>query len=382
MLGLPRQNILACILTLTAVGALCHRCFGNAQGLQPHNRPGALYTMTNGAAGNSILAFHRTAEGTLIPAGMFSTGGRGTGAGLGNQGGVVLTHDNRWLFAVNAGSDQVSVFRVRRIGLVLTALVGSGGVQPISVTVHHDLVYVLNAGGAAKSKDGIAGFRLAPDGDLTAIAGSVRPLSAESTGPAQIGFSPDGNSLVVTEKGTNLIDVYAVGRDGRAGPPRSHQSAGKTPFGFSFGLRGQLFVSEAAGGATDASTVSSYKLTRSGTLTPISAAVPSTETAACWLVVTKNGRFAYTTNTGSASVTGLAIQPTGKLTLLEPDGQSGRTGARPIDMGLSVGGRFLYTLNAGDASISGFRVMRGDGSLKPLPGIGKLPSGLNGLAVR
>jgi 6-phosphogluconolactonase len=377
-----RQRLLTCILSLTAVGALCHRSFVSAQCQRPHNRPGAVYTMTNGASKNSVLAFHRTADGRLMPAGMFSTGGKGTGSGLGNQGGVVLTPDNHWLLVVNAGSNQVSVFRVRRTGLMLTDLAGSGGKRPISVTVHHNLVYVLNAGGAASSTDRIAGFRLGHHGKLKAIPGSIQPLSANSTGPAQIGFSPKGHALVVTEKGTNKIDVYAVSRDGQAGPPTSYPSSGKTPFGFSFGHKNRLFVSEATGGGADASTVSSYQLKRNGTLIPISKALPTTETAACWLVVSKDGRFAYTTNTGSASVTGLAISRKGELSLLQANGVSGKTGAGPIDMGFTVGGRFLYTLNAGDDSISCFRVKRGNGALTPQLGLDKLPDGLNGLAVR
>lgn len=338
---------------------------------------GAVYTMTNAVDGNEILAFSRASDGSLRPAGEYATGGLGTGAGLGNQNGVILSKDGRWLFVVNAGSNQVSVFAVRHTGLTLVDSIDSGGIQPVSVTADGDLLYVLNAG-----SDTISGFRVNRRGKLTPLPDSTRPLSGSGTAPAQIAFSPDGDLLVVTEKATNRIDVYVVGEDGLTTGPSVHASVGQTPFGFAFDPRGRLLVSEAAGGAFEASSVTSYEVTEGGGLQPISAAVPTTETAACWVVVTGNGRYAYTTNAGSGSLAGYTIGRDGGLSLLDPDGRSGVTGdgSTPIDMALSSNSRYLYTLNAGSDALSAFRV-DADGSLQALSGV-SLTDGTNGLAAR
>src|SRR5690606_8056467 len=146
-----------------------------------------------------------------------------------------------------------------------------------------------------------------------------------------------------------------------------YPSAGHTPFGFAFDKRGHLHVAEAAAGATDASSVSSYRLTDDGSLEAISAAVPTTETAACWLVVTEDGRSAFTTNTGSGTVSAFRIDPDGTLALRDEDGVAARTGAgsAPADAALSIGSRFLYTRNGGNGTISGFSV-NSDGTLTSL----------------
>jgi 6-phosphogluconolactonase (cycloisomerase 2 family) len=161
--------------------------------------PGAVYTLTNSAAGNAVLAFARAADGALTSQGSFATGGLGSGAGLGSQGAVVLSNDGRQLFAVNAGDSTVSLFDVQPDGLQLDATVASGGSHPISATVHGSLLYVLNA-------NGISGFTVGKH-SLTPLAGSARSLGAGSAGPAQIQFSTDGSLLVVTEKASNTIDT-------------------------------------------------------------------------------------------------------------------------------------------------------------------------------
>jgi len=339
---------------------------------------GAVFTMTNAVDGNEVLAYRRGSDGALTPAGVFSTGGLGTGGGLGNQGGLVLSQSGRLLFAVNAGSNQISVFAVRHGGLVLRDIIDSGGIRPVSIAVDHGLLYVLNAG-----SDNITGFYVTRRGKLKPLPGSTRPLSGSGTAPAQIEFSPKEHILVVTEKATNIIDTYQVNDDGLLDGPVVHTSAGATPFGFAFDQRGRLFVSEAAGGAPDGSSVSSYRVLENGGLDAISSAVPTTETAACWVVITRNGRFAYTTNTGSGSVSAYRISQDGSLELRDPDGRAGDTGAgsRPIDMALSRNSHFLYTLNAGNNTISAFHV-GSDGTLSALPGVTGLSAGANGLVAR
>lgn len=365
-------------LIVALVGGRASAQSTQAFGFLPFIPVGAVYTMSNAADRNAVLIFDRSFDGRLRAAGAVPTGGRGSGAGLGNQGGVVLSDDERWLLAVNAGSGDVSVFQVQRRGLRLVSRTSSGGTRPISVTIHRRLVYVLNAG-----SDNITGFTLSRQGALEPLAGSTRPLSGTAVDPAQIAFSPSGDLLVVTEKGTNQIVTYEVDRDGVAGTPHVQPSAGQTPFGFAFGHRDQLFVSEAFGGAADQSAVSSYEIDDDGGLETVSASVHTTETAACWVVVTPGGRFVYTTNTGSGSITGYEVGFDGELTILDADGRTGVTGAgsTPIDMALSRGGHFLYDLNSGTHTIGAFFVTH-TGALVRLAFTGGLPAAANGLAAR
>lgn len=347
---------------------------------QPHT-PGAVYVASNATDGNSVLVFSRSPWGKLAPAGSFPTGGTGTGTGLGNQGGLILSADAQWLFAVNAGSDEISAFEVRANGLRLADKVASGGKRPISLTLSRDILYVLNAGGGAGAEDNITAFTVTRRGKLLPLPSSTRPLSAANTGPAQVSFNSKGDVLIVTEKNTNNIDVFMIDRNGYASGPDVQPSSGATPFGFAFGKRDQLFVSEAFGGAADASALSSYQVRPNDELRPISSSVPTTETAACWTVVTNDGRFAYVTNTGSATISGYSIRFGGGLKLLQSDGQSATTGAGPIDAALSTNDQFLFTLNSGSNTITGFHV--GDeGNLTPVSMVPGLPAGANGLVAR
>ena len=344
---------------------------------------GAVYTMSNAAEGNSVLMFDRWLSGKLTPAGEFSTGGLGTGAGLGNQGAVIIDPANRWLFVVNAGSNDVSVFAIDEHGLTLVDREPSGGEQPVSLTYSHNLLYVLNAGGAVGTADSISGFNVTADGMLIPIPGSTQLLSDANTGPAQISFNADGDVLVVTEKATNLIDTFTVDVNGVAGPVNTHVSAGVTPFGFAIGKRDQVIVSEAAGGATDQSSMSSYQLGKDGGLSVISAAVGTTETAACWVVVSNDGRFSYTTNAGSNTISGYSIGFEGSLNLLDNNGITARTGRNsgPLDMVVSSDGRNLYTLNGNNDTIGVFRIKL-KGGLAAMKSHIRVPASANGLAIR
>src|SRR5438132_2818732 len=152
--------------------------------------PGAVYALTNQTSGNAVAVFARAADGTLTAAGTVATGGTGTGSGLGSQGALALSDNGRWLFAVNAGSNDVSIFRVSPAGLALTDRIPSGGVQPISLSVRGKLLYVLNGGGGGN----IAGFALDANGGATPIAGSSRALRWEAGRPAEGRFSRDGRS--------------------------------------------------------------------------------------------------------------------------------------------------------------------------------------------
>lgn len=372
-----RFRFLFSALALVLVGAATAQAQSDLEQRTLHRRfAGSVYTTTNATAGNAVLVFDRLADGRLVPLVSVPTGGVGTGGGLGNQGALVLARQERFLLAVNAGSNTLSVFAVRNRGLRLIDVEPSGGVRPVSVTVYGGTVYVLNAG-----SDTIAGFHLAWDGRLRPVPGSTRALSGADTGPAQIAFSPDGDVLMVTEKATNRIVTFPVDHEGLAGEALVQNSNGQTPFGFAFGKRGQVFVSEAFGGAPDASATSSYEVDDAGVLSTISASVGTNQTANCWVVVTPNGRYAYVTNTGSGTISGYRIGFGGELALLDDDGRTGVTGGGPIDLALSDSGRFLYSLVTGTNSIAAFRVHT-DGSLSALPFVAGIPAGANGLAAR
>jgi 6-phosphogluconolactonase len=348
---------------------------------------GAVYVMTNqtAPAGNAVTAFNRAVDGTLTPAGTFSTGGFGTGPEgpepqlpLRSQGALILSKDS-FLFAVNAGSNEISVFAVEPTGLTLVDKVDSGGVRPISLAANKDLLYVLNGGRTPN----ITGFKISRKGKLRPLHGSTRPLSSSDVDPAQVEFSPNGKVLVVTEKATNLIDTYTVGDDGLVSGPTLHVSNGMTPFGFEFKEPDLLIVSEAFGDAPNQGATSSYTVSTTGDLEVKSGSVPDFGTAACWVVVTAGGLYAYVSNTVSGSISGYTIGRNGKLRLLNRDGRTALTGdgSFPTDMALTNDSAFLYVLNGGNGTVSAFRV-ESDGSLTPLAGAGGLPFGAQGIAAR
>jgi 6-phosphogluconolactonase (cycloisomerase 2 family) len=359
-------------LFLTAVFLLSFAAgFTSPVAAAPENSIGAVYTLTNAATGNEVLAYDRSADGSLSFQGSHSTGGLGSGAGLGSQSAVILSKNNQWLFAVNAGSDEISVFAVNANGLELVDVVNSGGDLPVSLTNHKDWLYVLNAGGSGN----ISGFSIGQDGSLSSLGGSTQPVSNSGVGAApglaQISFSTDGRTLVVTEKTTNLIDTYQV-EDGLAGAPVSHPSSGAVPFGFAFDRQGHAIVSEASGA------VSSYEID-GNEFNLISPSVATNQVAACWIAISKNGKFAYTTNAGSGSVSSFRIGADGSLTRLNATAALTGAGSSPIDMAFSINGQYLYILAGGAHMISIFQ-MGADGSLAAA-GTVSVPVGVVGLAA-
>jgi 6-phosphogluconolactonase (cycloisomerase 2 family) len=333
---------------------------------------GRVYTSSNAPAGNELIVFTRDEQGRLEPMARAATGGQGSGAGLGSQGAVSLSSDGRFVFVVNAASHTVSTFSVRKRQVALVSVVDSGGLTPISVTESDGLVYVLNAGGSGN----VAGFRNV-GGELRPLPDGKRGLSAATgTNPAQVGFGADGDVLVVTEKATHRITGYAVRRDGTLGAPVATASAGLTPFGFAFDKRDHLIVSEAPGSAA-----SSYRVDeRTGAASVISASVPNTQAAACWVAVTPNGRYAYITNAGSSSVSSYRVAPGGSITLANAVAGMTGTGSSPADVAVSADGKHLYVRNGRSYTLSAFHV-RHDGSLGPRPVLEGLPTTAVGLAA-
>jgi 6-phosphogluconolactonase (cycloisomerase 2 family) len=234
------------------------------------------------------------------------------------------------------------------------------------------LLYVLNAG----VPNSVSGFTVDRHGKITPLEGSTRPLSAASTAPAQVGFSDDGEVVVVTERATNRIDTYLVGADGRLGAPLVHASAGATPFGFAVNRRDTLFVSEAGAGGG----ASSYRIAEDGSLEVGSSNVMTGQRAACWAVVTKNGRYGYVTNAGTGNISGFEIARGGTASLLDADGVTAVTGGNPTDAALSRSSRYLYVLVNALNEIAIFRIA-GDGSLEALPSLTGTSGALAGLAA-
>lgn len=345
-----RASVLAAAVTAATAALTLVASTGTAsahEGSAGRTSVGHVYEATNAAGGNGVTVFDRHPDGTLHPTVTVATGGLGAGASLHSQGGIA--RDGRILFVVNAGDDSVSALAATRHGLVLRDRISTGGDFPVSVTVRNGVGYVLNQG-----SDTIRGFRYDPDGRLHRLPDSTRALTPNSAGgttdAAQISFTPDGRSLVVTEKAANRIETFGVVR-GYAGNARPHASAGTTPYGFDFDRRGHLIVSEAATGSA-----SSYRVRPFDAVT---SALSDTQKAACWLVVA--GDRAFVVNAASTSISSYRIAPDGSLAL--EAAVAATTGAGPTDAAVSSDGRTL-SVRLGDGSLSSFQI-GADGGLTP-----------------
>jgi len=333
---------------------------------------GAVFVQTN-AAHNEVVAFACSTDGTLTPAGTFATGGAGNGeAHLPSQGSVTLTRDRRHLLVTNVGSNDVSVFAIDGAMLSL-AKTAPAGTAPRSVAEHDGLVYVLATGDAR-----INGFRLI-DGDLVPIEGASMALSTPDG--AQIGFTPDGRALIVTERGGDKLTAYAVGTDGSLGAARTIESQGATPYGFAISPNGTLVVTEAFRAEKGAAAASSYRV-EADSITPITASVGNGRSEICWAVISNDGRFAFTSNFADGAVSRYAIADDGSLTLedavagLTTDGQPGLR-----DEDLSDDGAYLYAIDADQGRIVGWSV-DAQGHLSMLGSWGGVPTTVAGLAAR
>jgi len=341
----------------------------------------AVFVMTNDAERNEIVAYDRTPYGTLQSPHRYDTGGRGSGGTvdpLGSQGSLTLSQDGALLFATNAGSGNVSVFRVFGSRLLLSDREPSGGSEPNAVAQHGRLVYVLNTAGSSS----VVGFRLL-DGRLVRIPDSLSFLSGNFVNSASLAFTPDGRFLVVTERATNNLDVFRVLADGRLSKISINPSAGPGAFSVAIAPNGAVLISETGGGGPASSAISSYRIAPDAKLLPVSISVPTLGAANCWNVVTPDGRFVYTSNAGTSSIAGFAIAPDGSLS---PIGGTtvgtNPAGSANLDIAISADGHFLYSLNAGSGAIGMFAIAT-DGSLVNLGARVGLPAagGLNGIAA-
>jgi 6-phosphogluconolactonase (cycloisomerase 2 family) len=299
-----------------------------------------IFTMTNGTP-NQVLMYTRASDGTLNLTATTTTGGNGSGSYLGSQGSVLAV--GKAVFAVNAGSNSISVLNVKGSNLVLLSTVSSNGNFPCSLTYSNGVIYVLNAGGAGS----ISGFTFdKSDGALTLIAGSTQPLSGmPTTGGAQVGFSKNGEFLIVTEKLTNLIDIYSV-TGGVAGPPTTYSSNAPTPYGFATGLKNRFYLSEGNAAVPNGSSVSSYALSSTGSPQIISGSVPTNQYAACWVALNAANTIAYVSDNESSAVSVFSIDSGGHLAVI----QTVSTPGGPFDNAVSGDGLYYYQLIAGPSS--------------------------------
>jgi 6-phosphogluconolactonase len=312
---------------------------------------GHVYVDDNTPGTNTVGAFDRHADGSLTaqPGSPFAAGGAGTGSGIASQGAIQITSDGRFVIAVDAGSNQVSVLRVVRGGslqLVPGGVVSSNGVDPVSVTTRGDLVYVANAGNGGSN---YTGFRLTPGGRLDPVPGSTVSLP-DGSQPGDVLFNRDGTKLVGTRIGSSEIDSFTVGPDGRlaAAPGSPFPAQGLGPFGSEFRPTNpnQLFVSNAHNSGPDSGTVSAFHDSADGTLTSIGASpFADQQTAPCWVEISHDGRFLFTVNTASGSVSSYSIDRGGSLTLEGSTPLSG-AGLGAVDERLSPDGRWLFVLES------------------------------------
>lgn len=384
-------------LMLTLVLTLIMTILPFATEAQADNASGAVYAMTNDTENNEIAIYDRAGDGTLTFARYIPTDGAGGQFAIedpiGSQGSLILIRNNKFLVAANAGSDDITVFRVKPHDLQMVGIYDSQGVFPTSLAFHEPFLYVLNAANGGN----ISGFTMNNGGHLTPLENSTRNLSADTMdppppfiqSPGQVSFSPDGENLVVSQKGgmngPHQIIVFPVGA---AGLPSENPVATNTrfPFGFVFDQKQHLIVAEPFGessvGTPDAGAVSSYTLSSDGSLSDVNnGPVVNGQSATCWIVITAGGHYAYTTNNGSGTITGYGVDMDGRLSLL--NSVAAYTGADPVDLAVSSDGSFLYNVNAGDGTISMFRINNIDGSLTSLGNdVDGLIHGSAGIAVR
>jgi len=374
---------IATTLTLLAVTVLTAAA-ASASASAASTVVGHLYVNDNTAGTNTIAAFDRHADGTLtpLPGSPFTVGGAGTGTGIGSQGALQITSNGKYLLAVDAGSNQISVLRINddgELNPVGGGPVSSGGVKPVSIAVHGSLVYVANAGDGGSN---YTGFTLNPGGHLRPIAGSTVALPAGSS-PGDVLFNSDGTRLIGAEVGPSVIDSFVIGANGllTAAPGSPFAAQGPGPFGSEYRPTDptQLFVSNAHGGPGNG-TISAFSDGSDGTLTSIGTSpFPDFQTAPCWVEISHDGQFLFTVNTASNSVSRYAIAGDGSLSLLGSTSLgSANVGAE--DARLGPNGGTLWVVDTGARAVSAFAVNGGNltqlpSSPTPLPA-GSAPFGI------
>jgi len=331
-----------------------------------------VYIESNDALQNAILVFKQQQDGKLVLESQTSSGGKGFGAGLASQGALALDIKNNLLFAVNAGSNSVSSFRIKADGsLELLYTESTQGEKPVSVTVHDHFLYVVN-----NVSSDIMGFQVNENGKMYPIDGSHQTLSSTNADPAQISFTPDGVALMISEKANNKITAFAVKGSGEVYNKVVNQSVGNTPFGFDFVRNQYMVVSNADGGNAGTSSSTSYKNLDNLYITAVNGKVNNGQSAVCWVGATLFGRYAYTANTGSNNITAYYVDLSGRLYLIPWVNE--KAGEKPADIIVSSDNEFVYNINGGDNTLGEYK--RGlFGKLQNIGYINSLPDFSAGL---
>jgi len=389
-----RPILRVALVAATFGGAGALTAIGGGAATPDNGAPiGHVYVDDNTTGSNSVSAFSRDANGTLVPLPDSPVAIGGAGTGTGSQGSLQETPDGRYLLAVDAGSNQISVLRIKADGdlvPVAGAPVSSGGIKPVSIAIDpisgvhggSDLVYVANAGTGTGGSN-YTGFTLGGTGILRPLPGSTVALP-DAASPGDVLFNGSGTNLAGTRVGTQQIDSFSVGRDGllTAAPGSPFNAQGPGPIGSEFRPTNpsQLFVSNAHGG-TDNGTVSAFDVSRNGTLTSIGAGpFADDQTAPCWVEITHDGRYLFAVNTAVPSISRYAIAADGALTLIGSTPLSGAAELAPVDARLTPNGSTLYVVDGGGVSVSAFAVHGGNlhqlaSSPTPLPA-GSSPVGI------
>jgi 6-phosphogluconolactonase len=392
---MKRFRLSALLAFVAAIAVVTGAAASAASAAPASDVVGHVYVNDNTAPVNTVAGFDRHADGSLtaIPGSPFVVGGSGAGASDASQGSLQLSSDGRYLLAVDAGSNQISVLRIKTDGSLQPAQgspVASGGVDPVSIGIHRDLVYVANAGpGSSPGDTNYTGFTLNAGGQLRPIPNSTYALPNDSK-PGQVLFNSDGTRVAGTRIATSQIDSFTVASDGRLtaapGSPYDAQafspSQGFGQFGSEFNPvdPNQLFVSDAhtaAGGAVFPGLVSSFADAADGSLTPVGAPVANEGGASCWIEISHDGSFLFTVDTASATVSSYSIGAGGALTFLQST-PPGQIGAGAEDARLSPDGSTLWVVESGSNGVTGFSV--NGGTLTPLAQatgpLGAHPSGI------
>ncbi|KKO99658.1 hypothetical protein THAR02_08242 [Trichoderma harzianum] len=368
-------------ISLTGLSAVLAAPSGN-QGSK-----GAVFALTN-AVNNEVIAFSRSADGTLVKTGTYPTGGNGQGVDFDTQGGLQLSADHRFLYAVNPANDHVTVFEVNGSNLKRIQSIYAGD-QPLSISLSSNgYAYVLDGSVAST---GIFGFQVnRATGLLSPITNSTIATSNPIGVPGTVAFSPDGHSLIVTNKIGSTIDIFTVGSTGHASlaPFTSISSSGLRPFGAVFGRSNNLYVVESGLPALGNAGLSTYKLHggQAPVLEPLTKSEKNQQTDGCWVVVTPDEKYAYTASFITNAISSYSVAQNGTATLIKGDAALTGDGSEPVDLALSSDGTYLYNLLRGSGAIAAWKI-QADGSLQSIGGsFGKgqgipVADGASGLAA-
>ncbi len=310
----------------------------------------AVYIVDNFPGPNAIEAFVRDPHtGTLTLKGRYPTGGTGD-VSIAATTSHSLVASDRHLYVVNAGSDNISTFFIERDGsLRLVGTTPSQGVQPVSLTISDDLLYVANRGRIAPPiAGGYSGFRVKEDGTLRPLQNSTFPLSPGDI-PTEILFNEEGTRLIASRGFGNIVDTFVVDHNGLLShsDPVANQAG---PLGAIFSpIRPhEFFVSL----ATTTPGLASYRLGgRNGHTQIISTVLDANLVDPCWLSISNDGQRLFASVPALSAIVLYSVDHAGRLQQKSTHVTPG--GIASLDVALDSSGQHLYRLRAFDFASGG-----------------------------